>query len=97
MRMPRREHDLSAAGLARRIEALRRVLERKDRYVQRFARTLARIKKNNASANAPRSIGVRPWRFRWQRRTTGRFAVSDAMAIANPLAERAAALWHEPG
>jgi hypothetical protein len=94
---PRREHDLPSRGLARRIEALRRVLSGGQAYAKRLARLLARMKTANRTLNAPREFRLRPWSIRWDKRTSGRLAVSDGMDIAQSLARRAIEVWHEPG
>ena len=94
---PRREHDLPSRGLARRIEALRRVLSGGQACAMRLARALARMKKANRTLNAPRELRLRPWSIRWDKRTSGRLAVRDSMDIAQALAQRMIDVWHEPG
>lgn len=94
---PRREHDLPSRGLARRIEALRRVLSGGQACAMRLARALARMKKANRTLNAPRELRLKPWSIRWDKRTSGRLAVRDGMDIAQALAQRAIDVWHEPG
>lgn len=97
-RKPRREHGLPTAGLARRIEALCRVLLWKETYVARFARFMARVKAKNRVTNGdPREFHLAAWDFHWDRRTSGKYAVNEGMHPAQPLAERALALWNEPG
>lgn len=47
--------------LARRLEAIRRVLANPQRHAHRVAVKLARIAARNATANEPRRIFLRPW------------------------------------
>jgi hypothetical protein len=83
--------------MARRIEALRRVLANPDRRAHRLALHLARIRLANAKANAPRIFSLRRWDFSPAKRTSGKFAVNEAMQVAQPIAEQVLARWQEPG
>lgn len=47
--------------LARRLEAVRRVLASPDKRIHRFAVKLARIKASNTRANSPRRFAARDW------------------------------------
>jgi hypothetical protein len=83
--------------MARRIEALRRVLANPDKRAHRLALRLARIRAANAKANAPRIFTLRRWDFSPKKRTSGKRAVNEGMQIAQPIAEQVLARWQEPG
>jgi hypothetical protein len=80
-------------GLARRIEALRRVMSYSESYALRFARTLARHRARNVSANDKVVLALKPWDFHPWRSSKGMFAVRDGMKLAAPLATRELAAW----
>lgn len=80
-------------GLARRIEALRRVISYSESYPLRFARTLARHQARNASANDKVLLTLKPWDIHPWRSSKGMFAVREGMKLAAPLAERELAAW----
>jgi hypothetical protein len=83
--------------MAKRIEALRRLLANPDKRARRVALRLARIRAANAKANEPRILALRPWDFAPEKRTLGKHAVNDGMKVAQPLAEEALDRWQEPG
>lgn len=89
------------AGIARRIEALRRTIGHPHACARRFARTLARWKAKEAMRNDPRVMRARAWDFHPHRDSRGARVVNDGMRLAAPLAERALAIWQgeliEPG
>jgi hypothetical protein len=106
-RSPRRHGDQpkrrfrKTFPLARRLEAVRRVLADPDTRVRRFATQLARIAARNATAkaNAPRLFQLRPWSPA-NIRTWGEDTIRTGMEIVMPLAEERLARWNqqcEPG
>jgi hypothetical protein len=100
-RSARREQPrvLPAFPLARRLEAVRRVLADPDTRAHRFAVKLARIAGRNAKANEPRLFGVRAWGSRRPLNRGQRF-IRTGMEIVTPLIEDALARWNqkcEPG
>ena len=101
LRRDRREQHrvLPALPLARRLEAVRRVLVDPDTRAHRFAVKLARIAARNAKANEPRLFGVRAWDSH-RRLNRGQRFIRTAMDIVMPLIEDALASWNqkcEPG
>ncbi len=97
-RKRRREFSLPTAGLARRIEALRRVISWKESYAARFARFLERVRARNRTTNGePREFHLPSCDFTWERRTSGKYGVRDGMLTVHPLAVRALEIWNEPG
>jgi hypothetical protein len=99
-RRPARDY-LDAASLAKRIEALYRILKRQDVYVTRLARRMARLREKNRLANAPRTLKLRPWTYPYDfyNRTSGQYAVQEQMTPAHFMASRLLGSWHdlEPG
>jgi len=89
------------AGIARRIEALRRTIGHHHACARRFARTLARWQAKEAQRNDRRVMRAKAWDFHPHRDSKGMRAVNDGMRLAFPLAERALAIWQgeliEPG
>ena len=85
---------LPAFPLARRLEAVRRVLADPDTRAHRFAVKLARIAARNAKANEPRLFGVRDWdQHRLLNR--GQRFIRTGMEIVMPLIEKRLAAWNE--
>lgn len=82
-------------GLARRLEALRRVISFTERRAVRFARALARRKARLAGMNDRPVLELRPWDFHPYRASKGMFAVREGMAIAHPLAARCLRVWQQ--
>ncbi len=80
--------------LARRLEAVRRVLADPDTRAHRFAMKLARIAAHNTKANEPRLFAVRDWDTT-KARTRGQRFIRTAMDIVMPLIEDALARWNE--
>jgi hypothetical protein len=85
---------LPSFPLARRLEAVRRVLADPDRRAHRLAVKLARIAARNAKANAPRLFGVRAWDPHRILNRGQRF-IRTGMEIVMPLIEDALAAWNE--
>lgn len=83
--------------LARRLEAVRRVLAKPDIYVRRFAIRLTRIAQQNDIANRPRHFALRAWRPLDERRlpTLGCRFVATGMETVQPLAESALERWNQ--
>lgn len=101
LRRPKREQPrvLPSFPLARRLEAVRRVLADPDKRAHRFAMKLARIAARNAKANAPRLFAVRDWDPHRLLNRGQRF-IRTGMEIVMPLIEDALAGWNqrcEPG
>jgi len=96
LRRARREQPrvLPAFPLARRLEAVRRVLADPDTRAHRFAVKLARIAARNAKANAPRLFGVRDWdQHRLLNR--GQRFIRTGIEMVIPLIENLLAAWNE--
>jgi hypothetical protein len=91
----------TARGYALRIEALRRVIGRREACAIRAARRFQRIAAANRSANQPRAIEIAPFSFHPRDRTTGKHAIAVPMRLAQPLAFRVTDDWNrryvEPG
>ena len=83
--------------MARRIEALRRVLSWVPGYARRFARRMQRLRAKNATANDKQRIALPGWDFHPRRRTLVKCGVSEGMSLAQPLAELALHILQEPG
>lgn len=79
---------IRATGLARRIEALRRVLSYHEFYAHRFARSLARIRNPGARRNLRPDYGVKPWVFHPNLSSRGAHAIKGKMPLANAMCER---------
>mgnify|MGYP001212123829 CR=1 FL=1 len=100
---PRRAPPSTAPlyGLARRIEALRRVISDHHLYASRFARTLARVKARDAQRNAPVFIRPGPWAFNPYTASVGQYAINEQMPVLQGMCARAFARWYghapEPG
>ena len=85
---------LPAFPLARRLEAVRRVLADPDTRAHRFAVKLARIAARNAKANEPRLFGVRDWdQHRLLNR--GQRFIRTGIEMVIPLIENRLAAWNE--
>ncbi len=85
---------LPAFPLARRLEAVRRVLADPDTRAHRFAVKLARIAARNAKANEPRLFGVRDWdQHRLLNR--GQRFICTGIEMVIPLIENLLAAWNE--
>jgi hypothetical protein len=85
---------LPAFPLARRLEAVRRVLADPDTRAHRFAVKLARIAARNAKANEPRLFGVRDWdQHRLLNR--GQRFIRTGIEMVIPLIEKRLAAWNE--
>lgn len=82
-------------GLARRLEALRRVISFTERRAVRFARALARRKARLEGMNDKPVLELRKWDFHPYRASKGMFAVREGMAIAHPLEARCLRLWQQ--
>jgi len=82
---------LASLPLAKRLEAVRRVLVDPDGYIRRCAIRFARIAEKNRTANQPRCFGVRPWSLNHEWRATPAAArlIATGMAVIQPLAEDA--------
>ncbi|MDP3495716.1 MAG: hypothetical protein Q8R82_21625 [Hyphomonadaceae bacterium] len=80
-------------GLARRIEALRRVLSYHEAYARRFARSLDRMRARAPRANDRVLLGVKPWKFNPYMASKGQHAVREMMPLLTGLCERAVARW----
>ena len=96
LRRARREQPrvLPAFPLARRLEAVRRVLADPDTRAHRFAVKLARIAARNAKANEPRLFGVRDWdQHRLLNR--GQRFIRTGIEMVMPLIENRLAAWNE--
>ena len=96
LRRARREQPrvLPAFPLARRLEAVRRVLADPDTRAHRFAVKLARIAARNAKANEPRLFGVRDWdQHRLLNR--GQRFIRTGIEMVIPLIENRLAAWNE--
>jgi hypothetical protein len=87
---------LETAGLARRIEALYRVLKLQDPYARRLACRLARLKEKNRTANSPRTLTLKPWTYPYNfyGQTSGQHAVQEQMTPAHHAAGHLLA-WHD--
>lgn len=89
----RKIHSRMAASLplARRLEAVRRVLVNPDRHIRRCALRFARLAETNRVANQPRHFAIRPWSFDREGAAApaaGRI-IASAMAVLQPMAEDA--------
>ena len=85
---------LPAFPLARRLEAVRRVLADPDTRAHRFAVKLARIAAHNAKANEPLLFGVRDWdQHRLLNR--GQRLIRTGIEMVIPLIENRLAAWNE--
>lgn len=84
-------HTRASLPLARRLEAVRRVLVEPDRYVRRCAIRFVRLAERNRTANQPRCFGVRPWSFDREGAAAPAAArlIATGMALIQPLAEDA--------
>ena len=85
---------LPAFPLARRLEAVRRVLADPDTRAHRFAVKLARIVARNAKANAPRLLGIRAWNS-FRLLNCGQRFIRTGMEIVMPLIEKRLSAWNE--
>lgn len=84
---------LPSFPLARRLEALRRVLLGADKRAHRLAIRLARLKISNQTAAKPRLFAVPEWRPA-KYTSRGMLLVSDSMAIVTPVARERVASWN---
>jgi hypothetical protein len=82
--------------LAKRMEALYRVLKHQERYARRLAFRLARLKDRNKRANCPRTLKLRAWDypFDFYNRTKGQHAIKTKMTPAHYAASLKLAAWH---
>jgi hypothetical protein len=80
--------------LARRIEAVRRVLAAPDKRVHCLAVRLARQQARNLTAAEPRLFATPEWDDAWCV-SKGMLMVSDGMKIITPLARNAFAAWNQ--
>lgn len=87
---------LDAFPLARRLEAVRRVLLDPDARARRFAIKLARIKAANARANLPRLFRLRAWDQAGPPVTRGKGLIAEAMAIVHPIVCDQLDWWNDP-
>jgi hypothetical protein len=85
---------LRSFPLARRLEAVRRVLAHPDRRAHRLAVKLARIAARNATANEPRRFALRDWDSS-KARTRGERFIRTGMDRVMPLIEDRLAAWNE--
>lgn len=85
---------VSSFPLARRIEAMRRVLANPDARIRSFAIKLARLAERNARANTPRCFRLRKW-LDPKRITAGRRMIAAPMRIVHPLACDRIDDWNE--
>lgn len=81
--------------LARRLEAMRRVLANPAARIRRFAIQLARVAERNARANTPRRFRLRAWTEMPRHLTTGRRMIITPMRIVHPLACDLVDAWNE--
>lgn len=79
--------------LARRLEALRRVIANPEARIRRYAIHLARLAEANARANAPRTFALRAWKLYPRRPSMGQRVIMEGMRIVQPLAEAFAKTW----
>lgn len=70
--------------LARRLEAVRRVLADPDQRVHRLAMKLSRIRASNAKANSPRLLAARDWDSR-KATTRDKRIICTGMELVMPL------------
>lgn len=90
---------MNTTPLARRLEAVRRVLADPDVRIRRFAVKLARIKERNAKANSPRLFKVRRWDTR-KLTTRATRSIHTGMRIVMPIIEDRLDAWNaacDPG
>ena len=86
---------LSTMPLARRFEAVRRVLSNPDRYIRRAAIRLARLQASS-TASAPRQLRLRKLKLQpGPHVTRGLRMIITALEILSPLAGDAIARWNE--
>lgn len=85
---------LPAMPLAKRLEAVRRVLADPDVCARRFATRLARIAERNAKANEPRLLRARAWDPE-KSITQGRRYIHEGMKLVMPIIEDALDRWNE--
>lgn len=86
---------LPAFPLARRLEALRRIIVDPTTRIRRHAIRLARLAERNARANAPRRMRIRYWDWDVRTPTMGQRIIMTPMRIVQPLACDAADEWNE--
>jgi hypothetical protein len=90
-----RSRFLSTMPLARRFEAVRRVLSNPDRYIRRAAIRLARLQASS-TADAPRQLRLRKLKLQpGPHVTRGLRMIITALEILSPLAGDAIARWNE--
>lgn len=92
---PRDIRVVASFPLARRLEAVRRILANPDARIRRFAFTLARIAQQNARANAPRTFTLRAWDKTARNQRPGRRMIAASMQVLRPLAGSAVDRWNE--
>lgn len=86
---------MASFPLARRLEALRRVLADPEPAARRFAAKLARIAARNRTANEPRRLWIRPWDSS-AARTHGTRIVSCTMDSLSPVIHDKLDIWNHP-
>jgi hypothetical protein len=86
-----------ARPFARRLEALRRIVDNPDRRIRLAARTLSRMRAANARTDSPREFTLKPWLIPRARRTDAQEAIHDVMLATEPPLETYLARWQEPG
>lgn len=93
--LPRKpaRHFVSTYSIARRIEALRRVLSYHTAYARRFARSLERCRARTPRSNDKVLLGVKPWKFHPYMSSKGQHAVRHIMPLTVGLCQRALARW----
>ena len=86
-------HFVRVYNIARRIEALRRVLSYHKVYARRFARSLELRRARTPRSNEKVLLGVKPWKFHPYMATKGQHAVRDIMPLVVGLCQRALNRW----
>lgn len=81
--------------LARRLEAIRRVLANPDARIRSFAMQLARMADRNARANTPHRFRLRKWTETPRNLTNGRRMIITPMRIVHPFACDLLDQWNE--
>jgi len=88
---------VASLPLAKRLEAVRRVLVNPDRYIRQCALRFARLAQKSRADSQPRHFGVRPWSFDREGAAAPAAArlIATGMAVVQPLAENAIQRFNE--
>lgn len=88
---------VSSFPLARRLEAVRRLLANPDRYIRRTAIRLGRFDQRNRLSNNPVALAVRPWAVARPGRmsTSGSRWIRIGMEMVQPMVESQLDRWNE--